>query len=649
MNFRAAACAGFLVAFLIASVSADRSAAVGDVSPGALPAARRMTRPPPRLSPGAIAPEYIPFSRSPARAPSAPAAVDSFIGLVDDLRVIPPDTMGAASTTHLVSILNSEVGFFTRSGTLLNPNTTLESFWSPVAPDAARGIPAFIFDPKVLYDQHAGNFVAISADGRPPAGSWILLARSNTGDPTGGWTMWPIPGDNTLWADFPGLGVDAANIYITANMFDNNDSFQYIKVWIIPKATLPLAGQIPPSTVLVNPFNSGLPFSYQPTHVFGTPGTAYIIGEDHLFSGTLRVARIWPSWANLGPVSVAPYPSLFQLPAAPNTGIDSGDSRILNSVLRNGRLYTTHTVPDAGGTKTEVAWYEILPTPTPALLQEGRISDPNRFYYYPSIAVNSAGDIAVGFSGSSATPAEYPGSYYSSRRAADPAGTMQPVTLLKSGEATYQKTGTGTQNRWGDFSATVVDPVDDTRFWTLQEYATTPFGGTVDRWATWWGHFGPPAITPPSDLSATQLSTSQIRLLWTNPEIGAENIVVEKRTAPAGGYSALGSPLSPGATSFLDNSAQVVGTTYFYRVRAGAAAGRSYSNEAFVTASSAPPAAAGGGGGGGCTMVTDGRKEPSAEGVIAFLVPYSLPVVVLASRRFYRIHFRSRRFRHPAC
>ena len=36
----------------------------------------------------------------------------------------------------------------------------------------------------------------------------------------------------------------------------------------------------------------------------------------------------------------------------------------------------------------------------------------------------------------------------------------------------------------------MVDPVDDTNFWTIQEYAAPPSGG--DRWGTWWGKVGPP-------------------------------------------------------------------------------------------------------------------------------------------------------------
>jgi hypothetical protein len=63
----------------------------------------------------------------------------------------------------------------------------------------------------------------------------------------------------------------------------------------------------------------------------------------------------------------------------------------------------------------------------------------------------------------------------------DPSGNVSAPALLKAGEASFRR------DRWGDFTTTVVDPVDDTSFWTLGIYANTPFG-SYDRWATWWGY-----------------------------------------------------------------------------------------------------------------------------------------------------------------
>src|SRR5262249_50286349 len=57
----------------------------------------------------------------------------------------------------------------------------------------------------------------------------------------------------------------------------------------------------------------------------------------------------------------------------------------------------------------------------------------------------------------------------------------------------YSKTFFTGDNRWGDFSSTVVDPRNDVDMWTLQEYAgPNPFPTNLlffdqGQWATWWG------------------------------------------------------------------------------------------------------------------------------------------------------------------
>ncbi len=51
--------------------------------------------------------------------------------------------------------------------------------------------------------------------------------------------------------------------------------------------------------------------------------------------------------------------------------------------------------------------------------------------------------------------------------------------LLKAGAATFQNPDATGASRWGDYSATTVDPADATRFWTIQAY---PSSGTA--WST---------------------------------------------------------------------------------------------------------------------------------------------------------------------
>jgi hypothetical protein len=461
-------------------------------------------------------------------APSAPMLDSSFAGLGNPppgQDVIPPDTMGAAGPSHLVSLLNSDFGVFDKAGNPLQ-SIDLQVFWSSLG--TGLGEPAnFPFDPKILYDQHSGRFIAITLGGRSAPDSWVMIAVSPPSGPTGAWDKWAIDADldNNVQlfnnsADYPGLGVDEFNVYVTANMF-NGPSSQFSKVWVVPKAQL--LPQNPSSTITWFEFRDppGSDFSMQPAHTFGTPGAEYFLFEGFPTNSN-RLGVAWmdnvsgtPVWHSPLQVAVTPYTSSNVTPGAPQLGlgldntIDTSDTRMLNAVYRNGSVWATHHVVGPSG-KVEVAWYRINPG-SGTVQSQGRVTDPNRWFYYPSIAVNKDNVAAIGFSGSST--AEYVGGYYTVIQPST--GAAEAVALLKAGEAPYYKTaqtfgniGGSTDNRWGDFSATVVDPADDTSFWTLQEYAmshdtfTDINNNVVDRsrWGTWWGKFtpgNPPAPPPP--------------------------------------------------------------------------------------------------------------------------------------------------------
>jgi hypothetical protein len=88
-----------------------------------------------------------------------------------------------------------------------------------------------------------------------------------------------------------------------------------------------------------------------------------------------------------------------------------------------------------------------------------------------SIAMDSFGNMALGYSASNATT--FPSSWYTGRLAGDPPGTMP------QGEASIIN-GTGSQtaggNRWGDYTALTVDPTDDCTFWYVNEWVPVTSG-----------------------------------------------------------------------------------------------------------------------------------------------------------------------------
>ncbi|WP_420263644.1 hypothetical protein [Candidatus Magnetominusculus dajiuhuensis] len=462
-----------------------------------------------------------PEQSAPQSSIETPTLIASFTGM--DLNgntshAIPPDTMGAAGPVYLMSILNGGVAYYNKSTGAMTGHTTDTAFWSSLG--TSSGQPADgVFDPKVIYDQYLGRFITVElSQGTSSTNSYILVGISSTSDPTGTWTLHAIRADldngttqTKNWADFPAVGMDSANLYVSVNMFDSSENFKYVKAYSIPKTQLTSTASTITYTEFIN--NNTNDFTIQPCVAYGSGQQIYFIGEDYAGGGnhngdspvqqtqtaaaTPSYLKLWTiannAWTLLGDIVVQSYPVVDSLPGAPQQGstktIVTNDTRMLNAVCRGGYLWATHTVTNSTGVKTEVAWYQINPSLASKTLasagspvQEGRVSDTSLFYYFPSIAVNANGDAAIGFSGSSSST--YAGGYYTARMSTDTAGTTQTVGQLVAGAAAYYLTYGGTDNRWGDYSATCVDPSDDVTFWTLQEYAK---GST--NWGTWWGSF----------------------------------------------------------------------------------------------------------------------------------------------------------------
>ena len=232
----------------------------------------------------------------------------------------------------------------------------------------------------------------------------------------------------------------------------------------------------------------------------------------------------------------------------------ANDSRLGTApVFRNGSLWCAHhvmlpTVPTPAGTQvggggtnpadnhTAIQWWQIdptieaLPDPITGLgttpLQRARIEDPTAdnchnganalvatppcnssaanqhgtFFVFPSISVNQNNDALIGFSQFSAF--HYGSAAYAFRSNADPLNTTRDPVVFHAGQSRDNLgggSGAARQNRWGDYSATQTDPLNDTDFWTTQEYTGVyrDFGiGVACPWETWWALVKPGGPVP---------------------------------------------------------------------------------------------------------------------------------------------------------
>ena len=113
------------------------------------------------------------------------------------------------------------------------------------------------------------------------------------------------------------------------------------------------------------------------------------------------------------------------------------------------------------------------------------------YRFMPSVAVDRAGDMAIGYSTSSSTTK--PAIKYAGRLAGDPVNTFsQTEQLLIQGTGTQVgNCGGSSCTRWGDYSAMTLDP-DGCTFWYTNEYYQVD--GLNDH--TRIGSFAFPACTP---------------------------------------------------------------------------------------------------------------------------------------------------------
>lgn len=476
--------------------------------------------PPPKEVPASLlgkeAPQPTTTLTTPSPEPQAPPLQDNFEALFDNGLIIPPDTMGVAGPNHLMVTLNSEVRIQDKTGTDLG-TVSHPSFWSSVA--------TFPFDPKILFDEDSGRYIFAAVAEPQSSSSAVLLGVSATNDPTGTWFLRSFDADsaNIYWADFPSLSVNQKWIVISANMFRvSNNLFGGPKMWVFDKAQAIASGGAITPTIFSMGFDntgSGSNHTIQGCLTYGTEPNLYMV-DTGWFSGSTELVRLSqlsgtassPSWSLINWIAITDFS--FTILDAPQAGtsqlVDTGDYRVANAAVYDGSVRFTHTggLPDPSPNRTAVFWHEIDPL-TSSVIQEGVVDGGAGIsYYYPSIAVNDNHDVALGFSGSSST--SFISAYYTGRTSTDPLNTMQTVALLKAGEAKYFKTFGSGRNRWGDYSATCVDPSDGLTFWTIQEYAGTPVGSGVndDRWGTWWGKFS--FFTPPPPVSVTTTPDSTI-------------------------------------------------------------------------------------------------------------------------------------------
>ena len=422
--------------------------------------------------------------------------------------VAPPDANAAVGDTQVVQWVNVCYAVFDKStGALIAGPFAGTNFWAGFGAPCETNNDGDII---IQWDKTNHRWLAAqNVFSGPPY--YTCVAVSQTADATGSYFRYTFPQPG--FPDYPKWGLTRSVYYQTQNVFGFGSTGFGVNVCAYDAKNM-LKGSSKATQVCIFDNSNGTSFddSMLPADDDSDSGPTksevllgsidnFFPGDTHVYEYVFDVNFGNPAKSTLAGVNGS---MPISVPAF-NLAFCSGQYRITDCVKQPGTIYQLDTLGDRlmyrlahfneRGTQhflvthsvnntTAVAarWYEFraqgLGTTSLSLYQSGQTPDDGEYRWMGSVAIDQSGDIAIGYSRSSATLGDYPSIYYAGQTAGDPLGTTETEALIKQGSGSQ----TDTADRWGDYSSMALDGNDSCTFWYTTEYypATGRFS-----WYTW--------------------------------------------------------------------------------------------------------------------------------------------------------------------
>ena len=402
----------------------------------------------------------------------------------------PLDPSGMVGPNHFVQAVNSNYRVFSKTGTPLTGVIDLATLFPGSLDDG---------DPVVMYDKFADRWI-ITEFLCPGGGNCtkLLFAVSTTNDPTGTYYLYTFMPDAADFADYPKYSIWSDGYYETCNC-----DFQKVTVYERAKMLLgdPSAGFIVIPSV-ANPNNTGGFFCPQTLFAdgqlppYGSPQYMFCYTDDNWgasFSDEILIYKITTNWATSSG-TLTPFDTLIPQPF--NSYFTGGTEKDISQPGTTNKLdaldgFFSYRIPyirwtnynsavmchavNTGSSANRVAgirWYELRQdnsTQAWSIYQQGTYAPSDGVSRWnPGIAMDMNGGIGLAYSVSSST-VTYPGIRYTGRAQCDSLGKM----TLTEGVAIAGSSAWTSDNRWGDYSHTSIDPSDGITFWHTNQYIGT--------------------------------------------------------------------------------------------------------------------------------------------------------------------------------
>lgn len=377
----------------------------------------------------------------------------------------PPDPHAADGANYIVQVTNSHFDIFYKySGADVQTNT-LNGFFSSVLP--YNPYPQ-LFDPRVVYDPNFSRFVIVADGHHDNTGrQWLFVAVSQTSNPRGLWYEYKFLLYSTqTFLDQPQLGMSYYSVVVSGTVFEHEPpggGYLTTYVWAWPKSAF-YAGQ----NISIKAHNAGTVGTAPPAVT--VPGdknqSDYILASGNggsnlymfrMFNGGFATESFTGPTKIPVPAFASPQNLAVRQVGTP-IGLDPLDAGFHTAPVQNGAgLWAVHTILAAD--QTPVPRFYQINIQTATVYQKGLFYRSATSYdWNPAIVANNQNFVFVTWSATDPANGINAEVRASGRQPSDALGVIgHGVAVVRS--ATYFRDSTDTKERWGDYSAAVLDPV----------------------------------------------------------------------------------------------------------------------------------------------------------------------------------------------
>lgn len=374
----------------------------------------------------------------------------------------------------LISVTNSYIYMYDTEADTFITQIGLLDFSAPL------GITPHMYDPKVAYDPKADKFIMVWLSGSDSDSSRIVLAFSETKDPTGDWNLYTLPGnelDGQTWTDYPMIALTDNELILTGNALiddtiNTSDSWKYLFkesiVWQVGKLQgytgQPLSyryysGIYHNNRAIRNlcPVKGGATTRGPGFYLLSnrnfdlTNDTIFIVHIDGLHDDPSTTLQVTLGFTDV-PYGVPPnaiQPTLNNFGSMYN--MHTNDARILGAFEEDGAIHFVQNTVLTDSARAAVMHGVINLYDNSDGIVAHIIGDYDKHFAYPNITYTGRyeydTEMLITFLHTSEDT--FPGIsavWYDSNEG------YSDVTIVKQGSNYMRRTGSGTTVRWGDYT-----------------------------------------------------------------------------------------------------------------------------------------------------------------------------------------------------